>query len=412
MSRLARIAVFTLSVVVFLYVGLGYVLGKSNDDKSYKSLTVYSEVLQHIQEDYVDEPNLPLVTAGSLHGLLESLDPLSAYFSPREYADYRTRKSDSTQGTTGLTLSKRFGYIIVVSELPGSAAEKAGLRSGDILEEVGGFATRDMSVPQAYLLLDGATNSTVKVAVVRRGQTEPQQVEVTRAVAEPMHVQAEKISDDTGYVRLASLDQGAAADLSAKLQQLQHQGVQKIVLDLRECAAGPDSEGIAAAQLFVPSGSIASLSGQTVAKQEFDAAPDKVVWRGPVEVLISNGTSGAAEILAAAIGDNKRGDLVGERTFGTASEQKTIPLDDGSALIITVAYYYTPGGKAILDDGVPATVEVETPSEADETAETPAPLAIGQLPAKDDPVYNKALDLLKAGTAPGTTQSAPPQKAS
>jgi carboxyl-terminal processing protease len=403
MSRLGKSIVVVLSIVVFCYAGLGYLLGKSDDDKTYRSLTVYGEVLQHIQEDYVDEPNLPLVTAGSLHGLLESLDPQSAYLSPREYSDYTARAKAGTLGTVGLTLSKRFGYIIVVSELPGGAGEKAGLRSGDILEEVAGFATRDMSVPQAYLLLDGPPGGTVKVAVVRRGDTEPQPLELTRMAPEPLHVEASKVSDDTAYVRVPTLDEGTAAELAAKLTQLQHEGARKLVLDLRDCSTGPDSEGVAAAQLFVTGGQIGSLSGQTVTKQEFDAMPDKVVWRTPVDVLISTSTTGAAEILAAAIGDNKRGDLVGERTFGAASEQKVIPMDDGAALILTVAYYYKPGGKAIVDDGVPPTVEVAPPSDqSDDNAEPPPPLAPGQLPAKDDPVYNKALDLLKAGAPPQT----------
>ncbi|MGB6430368.1 MAG: S41 family peptidase [Candidatus Acidiferrales bacterium] len=411
MSRLGKSVVVTLSIIVFGYAGLGYLLGKSDDDKTYRSLTVYGEVLQHIQEDYVDEPNLPVVTAGSLHGLLESLDAQSAYLSPREYSDYRDRTKGGTHASTGLTLSKRYGYIIVVSELPGGPGEKAGLRSGDILEEVGGFATRDMSVPQAYLLLDGAPGTTVKVDVVRRGATEPQQIEVTRAVTDVPHLTADKVSDDTAYVRLPTLDAGTAAELSAKLVQLQHQGAQKLVLDLRDCSTGPDSEGVAAAQLFLSSGEIGSLGGQTVEKQVFDAAPDKVVWHGPVEVLISDSTSGAAEVLAAAIGENKRGDLVGERTFGSASEQKEIPLDDGAGLILTVAYYYAPDGKAIIEDGVPATVEVAPPTDqSDENVETPAPLAAGQLPAKDDAVFSKALDLLKAGTAPAG--SAAPQKAS
>ena len=407
MSRLGKSIVVVLSIIVFCYAGLGYLLGKSDDDKTYRSLTVYGEVLQHIQEDYVDEPNLPLVTAGSLHGLLESLDPLSAYLSPREYSDYRDRTKSDTHPSVGLTLSKRYGYIIVVSELSGGPGEKAGLRSGDILEEVGGFATRDMSVPQAYLLLDGgAPNSTVKVAVVSRGNTEPKDVELTRALTEPLHVEADKISDDTAYVRLPTLDAGTAAELGAKIAQLQRQGVQKLILDLRDCSTGPESEGLAAAQLFVSSGELASLSGQTVAKQDFPAAPEKVVWHNPVDVLISPSTSGAAEILAAAIGDNHRGDLVGERTFGSASEQKVVPLDDGSALILTIAYYYTPGGKAILTDGVAPTVEVAPPNDlTDDNAELPAPLASGQLPPKDDAVYNKALDLLKSGAAPQTQKA-------
>src|SRR6202035_2941598 len=190
MSRLARISIVTLSVVVFLYVGLGYVLGKTTDDKSYRSLGVFSEVLEHIQEDYVDEPNMAVVTSGALHGLLESLDPLSGYLSPREYADYRDRLKNAQHGETGMTISKRYGYIVVVSVVPDGPAEKASLRSGEILEAIGGFSSRDMSVSQATMLLQGAPGTPVKVAVVRRGKTEPQEVSINRAVIGSQHVVA------------------------------------------------------------------------------------------------------------------------------------------------------------------------------------------------------------------------------
>ncbi len=397
MNRFGRILVVSLSMVVFCYAGLGYLLGKSEEDKTYRSLTVYGEVLQNIQDSYVDEPNLQLVTSGALHGLLESLDPQSAYMSPREYTDYKDKTKNQARGDVGLTLSKRYGYIYVVSELPDSPAEKAGIRSGDILEAIGGFATREMAVAQASLLLQGAPGTTVKVGALRRNRTEPDEIELTRATLPLLYVDADKVTDDTAYLRLATLDLGAAADLRFKLQQLQSQGAQKLVLDLRGCAEGPISEGIAAAQLFLTSGTITTLSGQTVAKQDFEADPSKVVWRNPVEVLISSDTAGAAEVLAAAIGENKRGDLVGEHTAGLAAEQRLIPLDDGAALILTDALYNTPAGKAILDDGVAPTVEVVPPlDESDEEqVEPPPPLSVGQLPAKDDPVYNKALDLLK-----------------
>src|ERR1700733_13024815 len=125
MSRLARVSIVTLSVVIFLYVGLGYLLGKSSDDKSYRSLSVYGEVLQHVQEDYVDEPNLSVVTDGALRGLLDSLDPYSGYLSPREYSDYKDKQKNESHSDVGATVSKRFGYIVVVSVLPDGPAEKA-----------------------------------------------------------------------------------------------------------------------------------------------------------------------------------------------------------------------------------------------------------------------------------------------
>jgi carboxyl-terminal processing protease len=399
MSRTAKIVVVSLSLLVFSYAGLGYVLGKTDDDKAYRSLTVYSEVLQRVQEDYVDEPNMSVVTAGALHGLLESLDPYSGYLSPREYSDYKDKQKNPVRGEIGATIAKRFGYIVVISVLSDSPAEKASLRTGDILEAIAGFTTRDMSVGQATLLLNGAPASSVKLAVVRRGTTEPQSVDVTRAVLAPQHVTATKLGDDVAYVRLPTLDAGMSAELRDKLQQMDRQGLHKLVLDLRDCAHGPISEGVSAAQLFLSSGKIATVKGQTVASQDFQSAADKVVWKNPMEVLISDSTSGAAEVVASALADNHRAGLVGWRTFGSASEQKMIPLEDGSALLLTVAYYYTPAGKPILDEGVPPTAEVlPAPPDTSDNAVAPGPPAANQAPPADDPVLRKALDLLKTET--------------
>ena len=396
MNRLTKVVIVSLSLLVFSYVGLGYMLGKTDDDKAYRSLTVYGEVLQRVQEDYVDEPNLSNVTAGALHGLLESLDPFSGYLSPREYADFKEKQKNNTRGETGATVAKRFGYIVIVSVLPESPAEKAGLRSGDIVEQIADFTTRDMSVGQANSLLAGAPGTTVKVALVRRGKTEPQAITVSRAALPPPHLTADKIDDGVAYVRIPALQTGAAAELHDKLQQLDRQGLHKLLLDLRDCSRGPASEGIAAAQLLLASGTITVLKGQTVSRQEFDASADKVVWRGPIEVLTGPSTSGAAEIIAAAVGDNHRGEVVGQRTFGAASEQKVIPLEDGAALVLTVAYYYTPENKSILENGVLPTVEVALPpAELQADDQVPAPLGFNQLPPKEDPVVRRALDLLK-----------------
>ena len=180
MNRKARFGIIAVSVAIFCYAGIGHVLGRTPDDKAYKSLTVYGEVLQKIQADYVDEPNMHLVTAGSLHGLLESLDPESSYLTPREYTEYKQKQQNAGTGETGLTLSKRFGYVIVISVLPDSPAEKAGIHSGDIFESIAGFTTRDMSVGQALNLLNGQAGSGVKVGVIRRGKADPDEVDIVR----------------------------------------------------------------------------------------------------------------------------------------------------------------------------------------------------------------------------------------
>ncbi|MGC2671700.1 MAG: S41 family peptidase [Candidatus Acidiferrum sp.] len=403
MNRAARIGVLCVSVVIFCYAGLGHVLGRTPDDKAYKSLTVYSEVLQKIQQDYVDEPNLHLVTTGSLHGLLESLDAQSSYLTPREYTEYKQKLAANASGDAGLTLSKRFGYIIVISVLPGSPADKAGIHSGDILESVAGFTTRDMSVGQAKNFLHGQPGTGVKVGVIRRGKADPDQVDVVREKLAPEKLISEKVDPDILALRLPSLNPGRADEIRARLLEAEKQGIHKVVLDLRECGRGPVSEAISVARLFVPSGTLATLKGQTISTQVFSAEPSKVVWKGPVSVLIDATTSGAAEVLASAMVANHRGDVVGERTFGLASEQKLITLNDGAALFLTVGNYYNADGKSILEEGV-APSEVVSASAADDsdTGDDDSGSADSQkepVPPRplspEDPIFRKALELLK-----------------
>jgi carboxyl-terminal processing protease len=395
MNRLTKLTVVALSLAVFSYASLGYVLRKTDDEKSYRSLTVYGEVLQRIQEEYVEEPNMAKVTAGALHGLLESLDSMSSYLSPQEYTEYKKQVTARTQGQTGIALSKGGGYVRVVSTLPDSPAEKAGLLTGDILESIGGFATREMSVGQAMNLIDGPAGSTVKVSVIRpaRGLT-PEEVTVTRLGITQPHVTMTKLAPDIVYLRIPAMEKGVAEEVRTKLVDADRQGLRKAVLDFRGCALGDDAEGIAVARLFLAFGAIATLKGQTVTKQDFAADPSKVVWKNPVSILVSNASSGAAELVATGIASNHRGDVVGERTYGTASEQKLIEFDDGSAVFLTDAFYYTPEGKAIPEDGVTPTTPVPlTSDDAVSFSRAENPPAIPAAPA-DDAVLSKALDLL------------------
>jgi len=407
MNRLARFGILAVSVLIVCWVGIGHVLGRTANDKAYKSLVVYSEVLQKIQQDYVDEPNMHLVTAGSLHGLLESLDSESSYLTPREYTEYKEKTANPGTGESGLNLSKRSGYIVVTSVLPDSPGEKAGLRSGDFLEAVAGFTTREMSVGQAKNLLAGQPGTPVKVGVIRRGRTQPDEVEIVRQKLSPAKLIVQKVDNDTLAFRFPSLDAGRADEVRTHLQDAQKQGITRVILDLRDCGRGQASEAMAIARLFVPSGTLVTVKGQTVPAQVFAADPAKVVWKGPVSVLIDVTTTGAAEVLAASLANNKRGDIVGERTFGLAAEQKLISMDDGAALILTVANYYNPDGKSILEEGVAPTEVVRAASlaadEADEgddvasTAGAQKEPPAGPRPlSADDPVLRKALELLKA----------------
>src|SRR5258708_19250871 len=251
MNRGSRISIFSVSVLIFCFAGLGYVLlGRTTDDKAYKSLTVYGEVLQKIQQDYVDDPNMRTVTAGSLHGLLESLDPQSSYFTPREYDEYKKKLANAGTGETGLTLSKRYGYVIVLSVLPDSPGRKAGIRRGDIFESISGFTTRDMSVGQALNLLNGQPGTGIKVGVIRRGKATPEEVDVVREKLATSKIIAQKVDPDILVLRIPSLDAGRADEIRNRLQDAEKQGIHKVILDVRECGRGQVSEAIATVRLF------------------------------------------------------------------------------------------------------------------------------------------------------------------
>jgi carboxyl-terminal processing protease len=260
-----------------------------------------------------------------------------------------------------------------------------------------------MSVGQALNLLNGPAGSGVKVGVIRRGRAQPEEVDVVRQKLATSKIVVQKTDPDILTLRVPTLDTGRADEIRAKLADADKQGIHKLILDLRECGRGPVSEAINVARLLIPSGTLATLRGQTVSAETFSAEPGKVIWKNPLAVLIDSTTSGAAEVLASAVVANHRGDVIGERTFGLASEQKLITLDDGSALFLTVANYYNAGSKPILEDGVTPSEVVRAAAEDDSdvgddssASSSPKEPPSGPRPlSPEDPIFHKALDLLK-----------------
>jgi carboxyl-terminal processing protease len=250
-----------------------------------------------------------------------------------------------------------------------------------------------MAIEQAQLLLSGEPGAVVKLSVIRRGKAEPQDMEITLAKLLAPKLIEDKLDGDIAYLHVSEFQTGVTKQIRDELMQFEHQGAHKLILDLRDCAVGEDPEGISTAQLFLPSGTITTLKGQTVSPVVSSADLSKVVWTEPVSVLIGNGTAGPAEIVSSAIADNHRGETVGDRTYGTASQQKLIQLDDGSALILTLANYYTPAGKEIPVDGVTPTREVRPlPDDVATVNDQKQPSASG---SPSDPVVKKAIEVLQ-----------------
>jgi carboxyl-terminal processing protease len=396
MSKRIRLLLITVSCFLVLYIVLGGLLGKndSSSEKTYRNLGVYSEVLSRIKSDYVTEPDLKKATGGAIRGLLEALDPYSTYFTPQEYQDY-LRQPDPGPANVGIFLAKRMGFATVVSVLPGTPAEKAGVKAGDLIDRVENTATRELSVVQIQRLLAGPAGSTVALTLVREARGDPQKVPITRAVLNYPPVVAKMVEDAAGYIRVASFNKGKAAEISAKLRELTASGADKIVLDLRNCAGGEPQEAVDTASLFLEKGVVAYLQGQRFPRQDLPIKPPHDVCKLPVAVLINQSTAGPAELVASALLGNKRGDAVGVRSFGIGVFQKLIPLDDGSALLLSVAKYYGPDGKAIQDNGVTPSV-VEAPGE--ETAgvdDDTGPAEPEHFGDKDDQQLRKAIEILK-----------------
>ena len=396
MSNRVRALLITTSCLVIFYVVLGGLLGKNDTstEKTYLNLGVYSEVLSRIKSDYVTDPDLKKVTSGAIRGLLEALDPYSTYMSPEEYQDYQ-RQPEPGPADVGIFTAKRLGFATVVSVLPGSPAGKTGVKVGDLIDRVENVSARELSVVQLQRILAGPAGSTVTLTLVREARGDPQKFPITRAVLTYPPVSGKVVDANAAYLRVAIFNKGRTAEIAAKLKELTATGAGKIVLDLRNCAGGDPQEGIETASLFIEKGLIAYLQGQRYPRHDLMAQPHAPVYKDPLVVLINQSTAGPAELVASAVAGNKRGEIVCTRSFGVGVFQKLIAIDDGSALLLSVAKYYGPDGKAIQDNGVAPTVE-ESPAEAaanaDDDNEPAEPEHYGD---KDDQQLRKALEVLK-----------------
>jgi carboxyl-terminal processing protease len=405
MSKKIQVLLLTSSMLIVAFVLVGS-LGvhasgaSSSGDVTLKHIGVYSEVLYRVRAEYVEEPNMSAVTNGALHGLLESLDADSSYLTPSEYKVFKQKKTEG-KASIGATVSKRFGYAAIISVIPGGPADKAGLNSGDIIETVEGLSTHDLSLAAVKNHLVGEPGSRLELTIIRTRKIEPQKITVVRDVVALPAVTETMGADNTGVIKAMVLTKGKAAEVAAKIKSLQSKGAKRLVLDLRYNSEGDEEEGVAVANLFLGKGAIGSLQGQKVEKVTYTADPQKKITDLPVAVLVNRGTAGAAELVAAAIQDNNRGDVVGDKTFGEGSVQKLIEVPDGSALILSVAKYYTSNGKIIQDTGITPNVLVASNddlvavSEEDDSSTTEEPQ---KTQPKEDDQLRRAIEVLKAKT--------------
>ena len=395
-SRIKLFVASTSTCLVFVLL-FGAMRGKSAaPEDTYRHLAVYTEVLSRIKSDYVEEPDMKSVTLGAVNGLLESIDPYASYLNADQYKQWMKSKDQHKAGV-GLVLSKKFGYVGVVDAIPGSPAAKAGLATTDVLETINGVATRDMPLAFAEILLEGDPGTTVEVGVLRFRKPEPQKIKLTRAAIEIPPVTAKMLPDQIGLIQVPSLLGHNLKDVSAKIDELQKQGAKKLILDLRHCATGGPEDGTKLANLFLDKGLITYIEGQKVHRQDINAEASADITHLPLVVMVNRGTADGAEVAAAALLDDKRAEVVGERTYGDAAVRKAVNMEDGSAVILSVAKYYSPSGKAIQDTGVtPSVPMLEAEPVVVDDDGNPQTVEPEQKPG-EDLMLKKAIDIATKG---------------
>lgn len=344
-------------------------------------IRIFESVLQHIQNDYVDEPDLAKVRAGALRGLPYGLDPYSSYLTPEQVQDFQNKQNSNKAGI-GAEFSQVSSYLYVISVTKDAPADKAGVKAGDVIEYIGTKATRDISLYDARQLVLGDAGTKVDLRVLRTGE-KPQTISVTRGTFKIPTAEAKMQSGNIGLVKVFSLASGEAKDIRGKVEELTKQGAQKIVLDLRGVATGDLNEAVEVANLFIKDGTLAQVIGrENKVTKTFTADPNKHIFGGEMAALIDLGTAGAAEVVASAILERKRGEVVGEKSFGAGTEQQLYPMKHGGGLLLTVASWASSSGKPFLGDtransGLKPSVEVKRP-------ETPEPIEVEELVDKQE----------------------------
>ncbi|HEX8710142.1 MAG TPA: S41 family peptidase [Pyrinomonadaceae bacterium] len=372
MSFRTKFTVIVFSAFLALYAVVGGLLSTgaqqpTNDPGA--QLRIFENVLQHIQNDYVDEPNMEKVRAGALRGLAYGLDPYSTYLTADQVRDYRA-EAPSSQVGIGAELSQVSSYLYVIAPVKGSPADQAGVHAGDIIEYIDNKATRDISLYDARQLLNGAPGTEVKLRILR-ANSKPLTLSVKRGSFKAPAAEARMEAGKVGILRINSLSEGEAADTRARLQELMKQGVQKVVLDLRNVAGGSLAEAVTVANLFIKEGNLAQTIGrESKTLKTFTADPKLALFNGPLVALIDTGTAGAAEVVASALIERKRGEVVGEKSFGAGAEQQLFTLRDGDGLLLTTIKWASASGKPFLGEdrarsGVEPTTTVKRPEMAE-----------------------------------------------
>ena len=390
MNFKTRMSVLVLSTPVLAFVLVGGLMGNaqgSGQQTTYQHLGVFNDVVDLVMNNYVGDVQVDKVMDGAMRGLADGLDPDSAFLSPGQVKAVEGGEA-APEGDVGIELTRRY-YLYIIAARDGSAAQKAGLRTADTIRAIDGKPTRDMSVFEGTRVLRGKPGTKVTLTIIRGNAADPHEIVLVREkVAGPLVTS--RLMGATGYLRIVSFRNGVVEDLRKQAADLAKNGAKNLIVDVRRTAEGPLENGIAAARVFIKTGTLAIKAGrgkpeprEPVSARAGDGTIDL-----PATVLVTTGTSGPGELFVAAMNDNNRAELIGERTLGRAGIQKLVKLPEGRGLWLTYARYLTPKGNPIQGRGLEPDVAIDEP---DVEFGAPAP--------EKDLILDAALERMKVKVA-------------
>lgn len=389
MTSKTRLSILLVSTPVLAFVIVGGLIGqeRSSGDRVFRHLRVFDDVVQLVLSNYVEDVKVDKAMEGALRGLADGLDPDSAYLDAKEVRSVAGNEA-LPDGEVGIELTRQY-YLRVIAARDGSPAAKAGLQTGDFIRAIDTRPTRDMSVFEGSRMLRGAAGTKVTLTVIRGSAAEPHDIVLVREKPAGPAVVSRLIGTDVGYLRVATFKNGSVEDIKKQTADLAKSGAKSLLIDLRHTAEGPLDNGVGAARLFVKTGTLAVKAGrEKTDRVTITARPNDAITELPITMLVTNGTSGAAELFIAALDGNDRGDVVGERTLGRAGVQKLVQLPENRGLWLTYAKYLTPKGDPIHGRGIEPDVRIEEPN-----------IEFGSAPPEKDVMLDTALEHLRKKAA-------------
>ena len=355
-----KFKIISLVIILFTFAKITYA---ANDESIYDKIDLFGEVLDKINKEYVDEVNHSDAMDAAINGVLQSLDPYSAYMSPDTFKEMETETSGKFGGL-GIEVGMEFGVVKVITPMDDSPAERKGVKAGDYIVQINGVQVQGKTLSEAVELMRGPVGTSLEITVRRKGLKKALTFEITREIIEVKSVKSKIIDDNVGYIRLTAFNDNSSKQVKDKINKFKKKKINKYVLDLRNNPGGLLSQAVKISDFFLNNGEIVSTkSRKSYENKKYFAKKGDIINGKTLVVLINYGSASASEIVAGALKDHKRAILIGENSYGKGSVQSIIPLKNEGAIRLTISKYYLPSGESISGTGITPDIEVSESSD-------------------------------------------------